>query len=225
MPRDEQLNRLRVTNQQRDNAVATLREAVADGRLGFDEFDERVNTAMGARTRGDIVDVLEDLVEPDRLDAVITDETVLGEGPGFSWDNPLVLGEEKQTRTQLGQWRVPPFLEVHASAMATVRLDFTRAITVSPVIDLVVVGGSNVATVLIVVPEGWGVSTQDLRVSGQSYSTSKVRTRPTGGHPRILVSGTTSGTVTVRHPSWWDEYKQRKHLEQNPPSSPAVTAG
>lgn len=224
MARDEQLNRLRVTNQQRDNAVAALREAVADGRLGFDEFDGRMNIAMGARTRGDIVEVLGDLVEPDRLDAVITDQSVLGEGPGFSWDNPLVLGEDKESRTQLGQWRVPPFLEVHANSMDYVRLDFTEAITVSPVIDLVVVGGSSVATVLVIVPEGWGVSTQDLRTSGQSYSTSKVRTRPLGENPRILMSGTSSGSVTVRHPSWWDVRKQRKFLEQNPPRT-AITAG
>lgn len=217
MPRDEQLNRLRVTNQQRDNAVAALREAVADGRLEFDEFDARMAVAMGARTRGDVVEVLDDLVEPNRLDAVITDETVLGEGPGFSWDNPLVLGEEKSTRIQLGAWRVPPFLELHASAMDHYRLDFTQAVTVSPVIDLVLVGGSSVATVLVIVPEGWGVATQDLRMSGQSYSTSKVRTRPTGDNPRILVSGTTSGSLTVRHPTWWDLRKQRKYLEQHPP--------
>lgn len=216
MPRDEQLNRLRVTNQQRDNAVAALREAVADGRLGFDEFDGRMAIAMGARTRGEVVEVLDDLVEPGRLDAVITDETVLGEGPGFSWDNPLVLGEEKSTRTQLGAWRVPPFLEVHAAAMDYYRMDFTLAITVSPVIDLVIVGGSNVATVLIVVPEGWGVATQDLRMSAQSYASSKVRTRPTGDNPRILVSGTTTGNVTVRHPTRWDLRKQRRHLEQHP---------
>lgn len=224
MPRDEQLNRLRVTNQQRDNAVAALREAVADGRLGFDEFDGRMNVAMGARTRGDIVEVLDDLVEPDRLDAVITDEAVLGEGPGFSWDNPLVLGEDKSTRTLLGDWRVPPFLEVHASAMASLRMDFTEAVTVSPVIDLVVVGGSNVASVLLIVPEGWGVSTQDLRVSGQAYTTSKVRTRPTGTNPRLLVSGNSLGSVTVRHPNWWDLRKQRKHLEEHPPRT-AITAG
>lgn len=224
MPRDEQLDRLRVTNQQRDNAVAELREAMADGRIDFDEFESRLPRLMGARTRRDLVEDLSDLVEPARMDTVITNETVLGEGPGFSWDNPVVIGQQKETRRQLGRWHVPPFLEVHANEMAYYILDFTEAVTATPVIDIVIVGGSSVASVLVIVPDGWGVSTQGLQMSGQNYSTSRVRTRPLKGNPRIVLSGSTAGTVNVRNPNSWDERRQRKFIAKQP-SRGEITSG
>lgn len=43
--------RLRVTNQQRDNAAAILREAVVDGRLNVDELSARLPTALNAFSR------------------------------------------------------------------------------------------------------------------------------------------------------------------------------
>lgn len=54
--------RLRVTTGQRDNTVAILREAAADGRLEFDELGRRVESALGARIREDLAAVLADLV-------------------------------------------------------------------------------------------------------------------------------------------------------------------
>lgn len=221
MPRDPQLDRLRVTNQQRDNAVKSLRQAVADGRLAFEEFETRMPTALAAQTRGDLVGVLNDLVEPRELDQVIADPQTLGDGPGFSWENPLIIGPEKQDRERIGPWDVPPFLEAHPT-MWGMRLDFTMARPLAPVIDLVVSGGT-MASLLVVVPEDWGVSVSGVNTSGQAQLTSAVRTRPVPGRPRIIITGQTSGSLTVRKPTGGDIWKRNRYLKRNqlalPPSA------
>lgn len=63
---------LRVSDQEREDAIDALREHAADGRLGLDEFSERLDTAHAARTRGDVDELLRDLpsvVPPGRREA------------------------------------------------------------------------------------------------------------------------------------------------------------
>jgi hypothetical protein len=48
---------MRASDAERDAALRRLQDAFAEGRLGDDEFDERMHAALGARTRADL-DVL-----------------------------------------------------------------------------------------------------------------------------------------------------------------------
>lgn len=207
--RDPQLDNLRVTTIQRDNAVAALREGAADGRLTFDELGSRIPLALAAVTRGDLVRVIDDLVPPDQLDTVIADPMVQGEGPGFRWDEPLMIGGHAQDKIRVGAWQLPPFIEVQLQ-MGTTRLNCFDAVPLASVIDIVLVGASMMGALIVVVPEGWGVDTAELVVSGQAIVTSGVRTRPERGKPRLVLRGRTSGNVTVRTPTWWD----RKAIEK-----------
>jgi hypothetical protein len=59
MPGDPR--RLRVSDADRDRAAALLREHHAEGRLTAEEFSERVDRALVAKTQGDLDDLLEDL--------------------------------------------------------------------------------------------------------------------------------------------------------------------
>jgi hypothetical protein len=52
---------LRASDAEREQAVARLREASAEGRLTFDELVARTGTALEARTRGDLDRVTADL--------------------------------------------------------------------------------------------------------------------------------------------------------------------
>jgi len=52
---------LRASDQERELAVARLRDASAEGRLTLDELMERSETAYAARTHGDLVKVTADL--------------------------------------------------------------------------------------------------------------------------------------------------------------------
>lgn len=192
---------LRVTVGQRDNAVAILREAAADGRLDFDELDQRVGDALGARTRDDLARVLTDLVPASGLGTAVERPVPVGEGPGYRWEEPLLIEGGALWSTILrGVWEVPPFLEVNTGFFASVRLDMTHATCRTRVIDLVI--NSSGGTITLVVPEGWGVDTQGVKTSSLPYTiSSRLPTRPSHGAPRIMVRGRTSGRLSVRNPT------------------------
>lgn len=52
---------LRITNQDREQAVEFIKAAFAEGRLDKDEMDERLDLAMNARTHGELVPIMRDL--------------------------------------------------------------------------------------------------------------------------------------------------------------------
>jgi Domain of unknown function (DUF1707) len=55
---------IRVSDADRERATARLREHFAEGRLSSEELDERVTTALNAKTFGDLRGVMADLPEP-----------------------------------------------------------------------------------------------------------------------------------------------------------------
>jgi hypothetical protein len=58
---------VRASQAERDEAVAELRERFVAGQLSQDTFVQRVETALGARDRGELADLFADLQEPRRL--------------------------------------------------------------------------------------------------------------------------------------------------------------
>jgi hypothetical protein len=52
---------VRASDAERDATVALLGDAAAEGYLTHDELDERLGTAFGARTRGDLTRLTQDL--------------------------------------------------------------------------------------------------------------------------------------------------------------------
>ena len=57
---------LRASDAERERAVDALRAHAAAGRLDAEEHEERLGRALAARTRADLVALLEDLPEPRR---------------------------------------------------------------------------------------------------------------------------------------------------------------
>ena len=192
--------RLRVTTGQRDNTVAILREAAADGRLDFDELEQRVESALGARIREDLAAVLADLVPSADMEQSLASAAPLGDGPGYRWDNPLVFdGDWLHSTVRRGVWEVPPFLEIN-TGWGYVKLDMTHATCHSAVVDLVITSSSG--TITLVVPQGWCVDTHEVQTSGMSGTiSSRVATRSPAAMPRITVRGRTAGALKVRHPT------------------------
>ena len=95
---DAKVPATRASDQERDAVVVRLRDAFADGRLDDVEFDERMRTALGARTRGDLDKLLADLP---------------AEGPATS-SAPVPVGRPgrfavalKSSVRRAGRWRVP----------------------------------------------------------------------------------------------------------------------
>ena len=191
---------LRVTAAQRDRAAAELREAAADERLSFDELEARLPTVLGAKTRGDLVAVLRDLVPAAEMGAVVGADAPTGHGIGFEWEHPWVIETRWDTVRQIGEWVLPPFMEL-VSGGGTIILNAIHASAFAPVTDIVLTGKGGVR---IVVPEGWGVDTEGVKVdNGQTAGlNSSVRTRPERGMPRLILRGNFAGSVVVRHPRW-----------------------
>jgi len=57
-------DRIRVSDADREQVTARLREHFADGRLTSEELDERITAALNAKTYGDLRRVMADLPDP-----------------------------------------------------------------------------------------------------------------------------------------------------------------
>ena len=76
---------LRVSHEDRDQVAEQLRVAAGDGRLTADELDERLETALTARTYGELEVLLVDLpAAPGARPAPAAD----GQGPGGAARSP-----------------------------------------------------------------------------------------------------------------------------------------
>lgn len=184
---------LRVSDAEREYVGQLLQRAVGQGMLSLGEFSERMDTALAARTRGD-------------LNAVVCDLPgirVVGEPGGAAQPDPSPVPAPSDIRARLssvtrkGSWRVPRTVTVEAW-FGEVTLNFTSAVLQSPVVEVVVTGLCGSIN-LVVPPE----ATVDLDgvdcVAGSA--TNKVRSGPRSDQLHLAVSGTvTLGSVTAKHP-------------------------
>ena len=123
---------------ERESALARLRDAVGEGRLTLEELAERVEAALGARTRSE-------------LEAVAADLPAAAPAPserkrGTRWVLGILGGDDRA-----GRWRIAERCTV-VNVMGGADLDLREAIVEGDHTDILVVslmGGSN-----ITVPEG-----------------------------------------------------------------------
>ena len=189
---------LRVGTAERELALEILRNAAAEDKLTFDELEGRVPRALHAVTRADLASILEDLIPAAELDETLGGEASIGEGPGYTWDEPLVFESKSwSTMTIAGPWVVLPFLEVHNTSVGGVRLDFSQARPASRIIDLVI-SMHGYGTLTVIVPVGWGVDSTTTQADVHNVQSTGVHTRPSKGLPRVIVRGRTNGAVKVR---------------------------
>lgn len=184
---------LRVSNRERDHAVGRLKDAVSEGLIDIDEFDERTSHALVARTRGD-------------LDAVTSD---LPAGPATrqGTEDVVELKGSMSSVERKGDWQVPRKL-VLRWRMGSVKLDFTEARIVHTVveIELDVNGGS----VEIRLPEGASASLDGVVARFGSVEDHR-RGAPGAGRPHFVLTGQINrGSVEVRGPRRSLSRRQRK---------------
>jgi hypothetical protein len=169
---------LRASDEDRDRIAQVLRDAVADGRLGMDEFEERLEAVYKARTLGDLAAVTADLLpaeqQPLRLDT-----------------GQVSAIFKKEYRE--GRWVVPATLPVTAM-FGTTKLDLRDAImqTRHVVINATLVFGG----LEIHVPEGVEV----IRVTKDK--TVRLTRRPTAPDAPVIEVRTSNflGEVKVKEP-------------------------
>ncbi|MCV7288102.1 DUF1707 domain-containing protein [Mycolicibacterium wolinskyi] len=182
---------LRVSDAERAKVGQLLERAVAEGMLTLDEFSERYDSALAARTRGELSAVVADLpmavpTTPPMAQRSGTPEELRG------WMSSIV---------RRGQWTVAPSLHL-TTRMCSTTLDFTAAVLPGPVVEIVI--DDYCSSTEFIVPTA---ATADLNgVNAMAGSaTVKVRTSPPSNQLHLVVRGRVRmGSVTVRHPfgSW-----------------------
>jgi hypothetical protein len=145
---------IRASDRERDDVVRKLQEAFAEGRLGDDEFDERMRTALVARTRADLDHLLSDLPAQGPAGQVV---------PAADWpsEGRFAIAVKGSVRRG-GRWRVPGRMTTIAYKGGS-HLDLRAAELTAPVTAIRAV--SYKSDVEIVVPPGVRVVTGGLGVS------------------------------------------------------------
>jgi hypothetical protein len=163
MPDD--LPELRASHADRDRAVDALRVAAGDGRLSAEELDTRLESALSARTLGELAGLTADLP--------IT--------PAAQGKDVLVVEQHGGRYVREGRWPVPARIELRTQ-LCKVTLDFTYAVITSNVlrIDTDMVHGK----LFIVSSPGIVIDTDGLNLT---YSKLKLHANSAAADPRLRI--------------------------------------
>jgi hypothetical protein len=191
----------RVSDAEREHVVDVLQKAIGRGLLDLDEFTERTDVALAAKTRGELNAVLTDLpglVHRDALaHAVPARQGAPYAGPPLT-GRPLELNSKYGSITRTGRWTVPESLVV-SSKYGHVKLDFSTADIRFPVVHVQL--DAKWGSVELIIPEQGAA---DLNgVTDVKFGSVDDRTGSHGrhGNPMIVVSGRVhGGSMVVRYP-------------------------
>ncbi|GAA1340284.1 DUF1707 SHOCT-like domain-containing protein [Saccharothrix algeriensis] len=180
----------RVSDAEREHVVGVLQKAIGRGLITLDEFTERTDAALAARTREELNPVLLDLpglVHGDRDTAV----------PGQE-GTTVQLRANMSTVSRKGGWVVPRTVVVQ-NRMGTTDLDFRDATVPHPVVDVEL--DVTCGTVRLVVPDGMTVNTDGVHVSMGSI---KDKVGDGSGRPHLVLRGTvTLGSLEIKRKKSW----------------------
>lgn len=204
---------LRIGNAERAEAIALLQRAGAEGRLSGEEVVERSARAQAAVTYADLDLIFADLPVPPPSHQFGPRPAV----PRVGWDpaNPLVLSAGISRERRKGRWEIPPYLRVRGD-FGSVRLDCREAVCLAPVIDVDIAGGAG--NVKIVVPDGWGVDTEQV-TKGWGTLRNRADARPQPGQPQLVLHGTAGlGHLVIRPAT---STRQRRRTQRELPPGPS----
>lgn len=177
--RPEPAPEMRISDADRDRVLAILRDHTADGRLTLDEFSERAEAVVAARTSSDLKPLTADLPLREAL-----------RRPATRWTLAVMGGSHRR-----GRWRVAGGTTALA-VMGECQLDLRAAEFDGKTITIRAV--ALMGSVEIVVPEGIEVDLTGVPIMGSnSLKVSEVSTLP--GSPLVRVRALAlMGDVTVR---------------------------
>jgi len=194
---------MRISDAERDDVAAILRDAAGDGRLDLQELDERLEAVYAAKTYGDLEPITRDLpasaasppvARTDRIGGAPASTIAVGVMSGFERKGPWVVPE---TCTAVAFW-------------GGGKLDLREARFSRPEVTIrawAVMGGIE-----IIVPEDAEVHVKGVGIMGGfDHRASGVGA---AGAPRIIVTGLAfwGGVSVERRPS--DVELQRRKQER-----------
>lgn len=185
---------LRVSDADREVVVDVLRQAAGDGRITFEELDERLGLVYSAKTYADLEGITVDLPVPGVVPPSAAPHGGLPAnrvgGIPSTRQSVAILSEVRQT----GPWVVPPSY-VAFTVLGSIRLDLRQARFSEPVTTIqayTILGGIE-----IIVPEDIEVDVGGIGVMAGFNHTANGPGVP--GAPRLKVTGfALLGAVEVR---------------------------
>ncbi|MGO4615257.1 DUF1707 domain-containing protein [Nocardia sp. 2YAB30] len=195
---------LRVSDAEREHVGQLLQRAVGLGMLSLGEFTERMDTALVAKTRGELNAVLIDLPGVRLVGRpVVPAPTFVNTSPSLVKNQPASVHAGGVIRARMsgvnrrGPWQVAPSLYLN-TWLSGVTLDFTEAIMCTQVVELRV--DDYCSSLNLIVPAAATVDLNGLDLLGSSVN-NKVRTGPPLGQLHLVVHGRMRfGSVTAKHP-------------------------
>jgi hypothetical protein len=169
---------------EREQASEVLREASVEGRLTLDEFSQRVEQALAARTR-------------DELAAVTRDLPVVALGSGVATGRAPVRTSVAVMGTveRRGFWRVDA-ASAAISVMGTVKLDLRGTVIPAAVVTIDAV--AFMGTIEVIVPFGVEVELEGMAIMG-TKELKLTGPPPTPGAPVVRINAISiMGSVIVR---------------------------
>lgn len=189
---------LRVSDAEKEHVGQLLQRAVGLGMLSLGEFTERMDTALAAKTRGELNSVLADLpgMQIAEEHRPVPQPVAAPHGVWNGEGGTQVKGT-MSTVTRKGRWTVPPKLSV-SSKMSSVTLDFTQAVMSTQVVEIDV--DDYCSSITLVLPSEATVDLNGVETIGGSAN-NKVRTGPPIGPLHVVVRGKIRfGSITAKHP-------------------------
>lgn len=198
---------VRASDDDRDRAIATLREHLAAGRLTLEEFTERMSSALAATTTSDLIDPLRELPAAERTGRRPT-RFILG----------IFGSTEREGRLRLRR------RALCVSLFGNVDFDLRQATLEGDVITIVTVAAF--AALDVYVPEGVEVDLHGLTVFGHKNAQGS-DVPPLPGTPlvRVYALGIFCGMDVWRVPLAWakrswgqviEAIEQGEHRELEP---------
>jgi hypothetical protein len=154
---------LRASHEDRDRVADALRVAAGDGRLSTDELEARLESALSARTLGELAELTADLPT----------ETVA--------KDVLLVEQQGGKYAQEGRWAVPAHIRLHTK-LCKVTLDFTDAVITSSVMRIE--SEMQHGKLIIVTAPGIVIDTDGLTLA---YSKLKLRPKDATDRPRLRI--------------------------------------
>ncbi|MGI5455203.1 DUF1707 SHOCT-like domain-containing protein [Streptomyces sp. CA-249302] len=182
---------LRASDADRERVAEVLRDALAEGRLDMEEFEERLEATYKARTYGELTPITRDL--PGAGVAVPPISLVKEPVPSGSWAGRITGGEGTSSWAvavmsgfqRKGRWTVPKQFNCFAF-WGGGEIDLREANFADHEVEIncvAIMGGMN-----IIVPPGVEVVVRGIGIMG-GFDHSEEGVPPEPGAPRVIVNG------------------------------------
>jgi hypothetical protein len=190
---------LRASDSDRERVVAMLSDALADGRLSYDEHSERSQAALSARTLGDLARLTTDLALPEHQPLQV--------------EGGQQLAALFSTAGRRGRWVVPPAVTCLA-AFGEVTLDLREALLQDRHVVLSVY--ALFGRVRLIVPSGVEVIMNGTEIVGRQRGATTRELPPSPDTPVIEVRGYLAASEVIARtppkPRRWLFRRRREEL-------------